>query len=69
MLVTSYEYAHQLVENNKFLSWDGWDIVEFKPNDSAMFTPDGAYRNGSWGFMKVFKLNNDGWKVPKHYVR
>lgn len=69
MLVTSYDYAHKIVDLNKSLSWNGWDIVEFKPNQSAEFKPDGKRVNETWGFVKTFPLTENGWEVPSRYVR
>jgi hypothetical protein len=69
MLVSSYDYAHKMVETNKFLSWNGWDIVEFKPNDSAEYKAEGSLQNGLWGFAKTFPLTEKGWEVPSKYVR
>lgn len=69
MLVTNYNYAHKIVEANKSLSWDGWNIVEFKPNADAFYMQDGIFKNSKWGTVKTFPLTENGWEVPKRYVR
>ena len=69
MLVTSYEYAHQIVDSNKNLSWDGWNILEVKESLSAEYKPDGKLINGKWHYVKSFNLTENGWEVPTKYVR
>lgn len=69
MLITSYEYAHQVVEKNNVLSWNGWDIVETKQNPAAEFTETGQRINGVWSYVNIYPLTENGWEVPKKYVR
>ena len=69
MITINYEQAHSVVENNKFLRWVGWDIVDFKYDAAAEFDKRGSRHNGRWGFEKRFSPDRDGWKVPKRYVR
>lgn len=69
MLVTNYNYAHKIVEGNKSLSWDGWNIVEFKPNSDAYFMNEGVFKDSMWGIKKVFPITENGWEIPKKYVR
>lgn len=69
MITINYDQAHSVVQNNKFLHWDGWDIVDFKADASAEFDKRGVRYNSRWGFEKRFVPDQDGWKVPKRYVR
>jgi hypothetical protein len=69
MITINYEQAHDVVKNNKFLHWDGWDIVDFKTDANAEFDKRGIRYNNRWGFEKRFSPDHEGWKVPKRYVR
>lgn len=69
MISINYEQAHSVVQNNKFLHWDGWDIVDFKYDPSAEYDKRGSRYNGRWGFEKRYSPGAEGWKVPKRYVR
>lgn len=69
MITINYEQAHAVVENNRFLRWEGWDIVDFKYDAAAEYDKRGSRYNGRWGFEKRFTPDRDGWKVPKRYVR
>lgn len=69
MLITSYDYAHKMVENNKFLTWDGWDIVETKPSAGAEYKENGALIDGVWHYRNVFPVTEKGWEVPNKYAR
>jgi hypothetical protein len=69
MLITSYNYAHELVSKNSSLFWNGWDIVEFRKNQSAEYDVAGKRIDESWGFTKTFPITEKGWEVPERYVR
>ena len=57
--------------------WDGWDMVFFRGNPDqpdktahALFSPDGVYRHGVWGFENRVSVNADGvWEVDYRNVR
>lgn len=63
-----YNTAHKVVDSNRNLFWDGWDIVEWKPNRDALYKKNGMFRNGRWGVAKRFTPGSNGWKVPVKYV-
>lgn len=69
MLITSYDYAHKIVEQNSNLKWDGWDIVEYKKSDAAEFNNNGKIVDGQWYATKTFTLTEAGWEVPNKYAR
>lgn len=69
MLITSYDYAHKIVEQNSNLKWDGWDIVEYKKSDAAEFNNNGRIVDGQWYATKTFTLTESGWEVPNKYAR
>jgi hypothetical protein len=64
-----YKTAHNAVDNNNSLHWNGWNIVEWKKNPDAFFNKNGSFRNGNWGMTRQFPVDSDGtWKVPEKYV-
>lgn len=69
MININYDEAHKIVSNNKFLHWEGWDIVYFKRDVAAEYDKNGIRYKNMWGFEKRFSPGSDGWKVPKQYVR
>lgn len=69
MLITSYDYAHSIVEKNNSLSWDGWDIVELKQSPAAQYKPNGKMINGVWHYANTFPVTEKGWEVPNKYAR
>ena len=40
--------------------WDGWNVVVFRPNPSAIRNPRGAWRNGAYGYETVVRPNSKG---------
>lgn len=63
-----YDQAHNIVDSNNNLFWDGWTIVEWKPYKDAVYKKNGLFRNGKWGVSKTFTPGENGWKVPAKYV-
>lgn len=56
------------------LRWDGWDMVFFRPAENAVYSKDGAFRNGVWGYENRITVNNNGiWEIDyrnvKHFDR
>jgi hypothetical protein len=68
MLITSLETMETIVENNKSLKWQGWDVVHHKPSTKAWTSKDGAYLNNQWVTAKIYELSSDGWHMPKQLV-
>jgi len=64
-----YDTIHQIVEKNKNLFWNGWQVVEWRKDPDAFFKKTGLYRNGSWGnVVRRINVDTDGtWKVPTKY--
>ena len=46
------EEAERLVATNVNYSWDGWTLIEFKPDAEAIYHPEGTIRRGTWGFIR-----------------
>lgn len=63
-----YDFAHKMVESNISLSWDGWNIVDWKPFKDGFYKRNGMFRDGKWGVAKTYSPGSNGWKVPAKYV-
>lgn len=68
MLINSLETMEKIVENNKTLSWDGWNVIESKPSPTGWMDTAGAYVNGVWTTRKIFALSDGGWEIPTKFV-
>lgn len=64
MLVTDLQQMEQIVLSQSDLEWEGWDVVKYVANPNALFTKDGAFRQGKWMKKKVFPLTEKGWHLP-----
>lgn len=50
--------------------WEGWDIVFHRPAEQGIYSRDGAFRNGEWGFENRVVVNEKGtWEVDYRNVR
>jgi len=64
MLIKSLEKMETIVDNNKFLSWDGWTVVELRKSDMAWMKPNAKFIDSEWFTANRFDANEDGWNIP-----
>lgn len=64
------KFVKEQQELGSDVRWDGWDMVFFRPSEKAVFSNDGAFRNGVWGFDNRVAVNSKGvWEVDFRNVR
>ena len=68
MIVASLEQMEQIVSKSKFLSWNGWSVVETYPSDKGRSSVNGSYKNNKWNLVKTFEPSRNGWEIPSKYV-
>lgn len=68
-ITLDYDAAHEAVDNNRFLEWDGWTITTFRKNPRGYSDPRGKFVRGSWGIEYRYPVRNDGtWRIPSNYA-
>jgi hypothetical protein len=68
MLISSLEKMEEIVKKNKGFRWDGWDVIFSYPSDKARTSKFGARIKGVWHLQRVFKLDSNGWNIPRKYI-
>jgi hypothetical protein len=68
MKINSLEQMETIVENNKSLEWDGWNVKEVTPSPTGWTKKSGMFRDGNWYSQKNYVLNFDGWDLPSKFV-
>lgn len=64
-----YDAAHEVVERNRFLSWDGYDIVTHRKSENGYTNKRGVFKDGEWWLQFRYSLRPNGtWEVPEIYV-
>jgi hypothetical protein len=66
--VVDLEIMDQIVSKSKFLSWDGWTVVETVPSEKGFYSKFGVYKNGKWQMKKEFIPSIKGGEIPDKYV-
>lgn len=66
--------VHSFVSKQQHLGndvrWDGWDIVFFRPVEHAIYSKDGVFRNGVWGFDNRVIVNSEGiWSIDRRNLK
>jgi hypothetical protein len=66
--------AEQFVSKQQALGndvrWDGWDIVFFREAPQAVYSKDGVFRNGTYGFDNRAIVSEKGvWEIDYRNVR
>lgn len=69
MNVTSLEQMEQIVSNSDTLKWDGWTVVDSKPNQNGYTSVNGAFIDGRWHIEKRYEPTAQGWDIPNKFVR
>jgi len=69
MLVTDLNYMEHIVSKRQDLEWQGWDVVKYTKSNSAMFSNDGVFKNGTWCKKKIFPITESGWIIPNSIGR
>jgi hypothetical protein len=68
MVIKDLKQAEKIVENNKSLSWKGWDIVYLTEDENGFFNKDGKFVDNKWHIHKTYSYKN-GWNLPDNLVR
>lgn len=64
------KFVKQQQELGNDVRWDGWDMVFFRQADQGVYSKDGAFRSGVWGFENRVPVNDKGlWEVDWRNVR
>lgn len=66
MLVNDLNHMEKIVESQRDLYWDGWNVVKFKKDPSAFTSVNGVFRNGHWGKTTTFPVTERGWDIPEN---
>lgn len=69
MDIKSLEKMESIVNSNRSLSWEGWDVIELIKYPNAMFKKNGCFKDGKWFLKNVFTVSENGWRIPKKYLR
>lgn len=69
MIINSLEQMETIVENNKFLTWDGWDVIDSKLDPTGWMNKNGAFIKGKWYIQKRYSISERGWDIPNKLAR
>lgn len=69
MLVKSLETMESIVDGNRRLSWEGWDVLLRLPDYSAWKKRDGVFISGKWYIQKRYPITENGWSIPEGLLK
>ena len=69
MKIKSLEQMESIVEKNKALSWDGWNVVSLLPNPTGWMRTDGVFVKNKWYTKRVYEITETGWEIPNKLMR
>lgn len=66
MIVSSLSQMENIVNTNKNLSWDGWDVVSHIKQSDSEFMNNGSFnrKNSKWYTKTVYPCRENGWNIP-----
>lgn len=66
----SEDFVRKQQEAGTDVRWDGWTMVFFRPQDAAIYSKDGAFRNGRIGYENRVDVDSDGtWKIDFRNIK
>jgi hypothetical protein len=70
-LKAAEKFVRKQADAGNDVRWEGFDkIIFFRPDDRAMRSPQGALRDGVWGYDNVVTVDGNGvWNVDYRNVR
>jgi hypothetical protein len=68
VIISDYETMDSIVESDKALSWNGWDVVFDKKTPNGYSHFNGVFKNGEWYIRKTFPITESGWNIPDRMV-
>jgi len=64
------EQAETLVQSNKNVFWNGWDLVFVNTSVDGFTKKAGIWHEGQWSVKSVIKLSTNGeYNVPGKYLK
>ena len=68
MIIKSLNTMEKIVNKNKNLFWDGWDVVDLKQSEIAKISPIGIRVKDKWYLHRIYKPDRNGWHIPNKYM-
>lgn len=68
MQIKSLEKMESIVSKNKYLSWDGWTVINSYQSEKGRTSPLGAFIKGKWHIQNRFVPSSNGWEIPDKFI-
>ena len=74
MLTLGYKKVEAFVRGQQELGnnvrWNGYTLEFFRTAPQAIYSRDGAFRDGSWGYLNKVEVNSNGqWEIDWRNVK
>jgi hypothetical protein len=74
LILNTLNDAEKFVSRQKKLDnnvwWENYDIVFFREAPQGVYSKDGAFHNGTWGFKNRASVNSEGkWEIDWRNVK
>jgi len=67
MIINKLETMEALVNKNRNLRWDGWNVLDLKRTEAGRTSPSGIRIKGEWYIHNTYAVNRNGWEIPNKY--
>ena len=67
MIVKNLNTMEKIVNKNKNLIWNGWDVIDLKESNVAKSSLLGIRIKDKWYLHRTYKLDRNGWDIPNKY--
>lgn len=67
MKINSLEEMEKIVNNNKNLFWEGWNVCAYE-NEDGFYSKKGIYKDNKWLIKNSFLFKDNAWTIPDRYI-
>jgi hypothetical protein len=68
MIVKTLNEMENIVKNNKYLSWDGWSVINLIESEKGRTSAKGRFLNGKWYLCSKYEPSLTGWDIPDKFI-
>lgn len=66
--IESFVTKQRELGNN--VRWNGWTLEFFRPAEQAIYSKDGAFVDGQWGYLNKVDVNSKGlWVIDFRNIK
>lgn len=68
VVIRDLDAMESIVSKNKYLKWDGWDILYISPRLSSFMDPKAQLHSNEWHRTYRYSPGRRGYVIPREFI-